>query len=53
MPTSRLLDIRMLVIGGRERTKREFAALYATAGFRLTRVVPTESPVSIIEGLPA
>jgi hypothetical protein len=34
---------------GRERTKRKFAQLFAASGFRLTRVVPTASPVSIVE----
>jgi hypothetical protein len=42
----------MLVItGGRERTEEGFRALYKAAGFRLTRVVATESPLSVIEGL--
>jgi hypothetical protein len=37
--------------GGRERTEEEFRALYEASGFRLTRVVATESPFSIIEGI--
>jgi ubiquinone/menaquinone biosynthesis C-methylase UbiE len=47
-------DLQMLVFapGGRERTEREFRALYDTAGFELTRVVPTASPLCIIEGVP-
>lgn len=46
----KLLDIVMLVIpGGEERTEAEYAPLLAKAGFRLQRVVPTESPVSIVE----
>jgi hypothetical protein len=49
-----MLDIGMLVVaGGRERTAAEYAALYARAGFRLTRVVDTGSPFSLIEGAPA
>ena len=49
-----LMDIAMLVVtGGRERTQAEFAALYARAGFRLTRVLPTASPFRLIEGMPA
>ncbi len=36
---------------GRERTEAEFRELYERAGFRLTRVVPTESPFSVIEGV--
>ncbi|HZZ72879.1 MAG TPA: methyltransferase [Pirellulales bacterium] len=50
----KLLDLNMLVIpGGRERTAAEYRALYATAGFRLSRIIPTASEVSLIEGLPA
>src|SRR5260370_1097087 len=48
---SKFIDLNMLVMtGGRERTEEEFRALYKTAGFRLTRVVPTDSPFSVIEG---
>jgi hypothetical protein len=44
-------DLTMLVnLGGRERTEPEFAELLAAAGLRLTRVVPTQSPLSIVEG---
>jgi hypothetical protein len=47
---SKMLDIVMLTIpGGRERTPEEYAALFAKAGLRLTRVIPTMSPVSIVE----
>jgi hypothetical protein len=49
----KLLDIQMLIIGGRERTKKEFAALFAEAGLKLTRVVPTKGPLSIVEGVRA
>jgi hypothetical protein len=49
----KLLDIQMLVIGGRERTKQEFAALFRNAGLKLTRVVPTKCPLSIVEGIRA
>jgi len=48
---SKFIDLNMLVMtGGRERTEAEFRALYKAAGFRLTRVVPTDSPFSVIEG---
>jgi hypothetical protein len=43
----------MLIIGGRERTKKEFAAMFAAAGLKLTRVVPTKGPLSIVEGVRA
>jgi hypothetical protein len=37
--------------GGQERTEEEYRALLDQAGFRLTRVVPTASPVSIVEAV--
>jgi hypothetical protein len=49
----KLLDIEMLIIGGRERTKADFAELFRRARLKLTRVVPTKSPLSIVEGVPA
>lgn len=50
----KLLDLQMLVDhAGQERTEAEYRALYEAAGLRLTRVVPTRSAVSIIEGVPA
>jgi hypothetical protein len=49
---SKLLDLEMLVSpGGVERTAREYSELLAAAGLRLTRIVPTKSPFSIIEGV--
>jgi hypothetical protein len=46
----KMLDMMMLVgPGGQERTEEEYAALLAKAGLVLTRVVPTESPVSVVE----
>jgi len=47
----KLLDLTMLTIpGGKERTEDEYRALYKTAGFELTRIVPTTAEVSVIEG---
>lgn len=47
------LDITMLVApGGEERTEEEYRRLYESAGFRLTRIVPTTADVSVIEGEP-
>ena len=52
MHFAKFIDLNMLVMtGGRERTEAEFRQLYEAAGFRLTRVVPTESPFSVIEGV--
>jgi len=43
----------LVCTAGRQRSEEEFRALYAGAGFRLTRVVPTLARVSVIEGRPA
>jgi hypothetical protein len=44
------LDLEMLLLpGGKERTQEDFARLFDRAGFVLTRVVPTKSPVSVLE----
>jgi hypothetical protein len=51
---AKLADLTMLIMhGGQERTEVDFAALYTAAGFRLTRVIPTNSELSLIEGAPA
>ena len=48
-----LLDLEMLVaVGGKERTHAEWSELLSKAGFRLDRVVPTATPVSIVEAIP-
>jgi hypothetical protein len=49
---SKILDLEMLVLlGGRERTEEEFRKLLTAAGFRLTRIVPTRSSLSVIEAV--
>lgn len=49
----KLLDLNMLVIpGGQERTEEEYRRLYAAGGFKLSRIVPTSTEVSVIEGVP-
>ncbi|MFQ5913500.1 MAG: methyltransferase [Nitrospinota bacterium] len=49
----KLIDIVMLVItGGFERTEAEYGALLNAAGFKLTKVVATQSEMSVIEGEP-
>jgi O-methyltransferase domain/Dimerisation domain len=49
----KILDMMMLVgPGGQERTEPEYEELLAQAKFRLQRVVPTPSPVSIVEAVP-
>jgi SAM-dependent methyltransferase len=50
---ARSSDLNMLVmLGGRERTVGEYQVLLADAGFSLTRVISTASPMSIIESQP-
>jgi hypothetical protein len=46
----KIFDILMLVApGGQERTEQGYSTLLSKAGLRLTRVVPTESAVSVVE----
>jgi O-methyltransferase/methyltransferase family protein len=50
---SKLLDLEMLAIpGGRERTETEYRELFTAAGLELTAVIPTRSPISVMEGRP-
>ena len=50
----KMLDITMLALTpGQERTEPEYRALLEKANFRLTRVIPTNSAVSIVEAIPA
>lgn len=49
---SKFLDLEMLLfLTGRERTEAEYRHLLDRAGFELTRIVPTLSPYSVIEGV--
>nr|WP_229686663.1 acetylserotonin O-methyltransferase [Longimycelium tulufanense] len=51
---SKTMDFAMLVLlGGRERTGDEYAALCGQAGLRLDRVIGTSTPSSILEVYPA
>jgi hypothetical protein len=48
---SKFFDLAMLVSpGGMERTADQYRQLFEAAGFRLTRIVPTRTWVSVIEG---
>jgi hypothetical protein len=52
-PDAKFSDLTMLVAqGGRERSVDEFAALFAAAGLRLERTVPSASPFSVLEASP-
>jgi hypothetical protein len=47
----KFLDLHMLLVpGGKERTEKEYQALFERTGFMLTRIVPTNTEVSIVEG---
>jgi hypothetical protein len=50
----KLIDIEMLVSpGGKERTASEYRELFAKAGLKMTQIVPTKSPYSVIEAVKA
>jgi len=47
------LDLHMAVLlGARERTANEFRELFAASGFKLQRIVPTSTGMSIVEAVP-
>ena len=49
---SKFLDLQMLqYLPGCERTEKEYSELFDSAGLKLTRIIPTMSPFSIIEGV--
>ncbi len=51
---AKILDIEMLVSpGGKERTATEYADLFRHSGLKLSRVIPTRSPYSVIEAVKA
>jgi len=50
----KFLDLQMLIFpSGCERTEKQFSELFAAAGWKLSRIVPTSVPESIVEGIPA
>ena len=51
---SKFFDLIMLVMtGGRERTEKEWTELLEKGGYKIERIIPTESFLSIIEAVPA
>lgn len=49
---TKLMDLNMLAVtGGMERTEEQYARLFAQAGLRLARVIPTRAPLSILEAI--
>jgi hypothetical protein len=50
----KVIDLEMLMSpGGVERTESEFETLLANSGLKLTRIIPTKSPLCIIEAVKA
>jgi hypothetical protein len=50
----KFLDLEMLIFpGGHERSEAQFRDLFAAAGWRLSRIVPTPSGACIVEGVAA
>ncbi|MCY1043256.1 hypothetical protein OV208_18205 [Corallococcus sp. bb12-1] len=49
-----MLDVMMRAsLPGRERTEEDFRKLFAQAGLRLSRVIPTPAALSITEAVAA
>jgi hypothetical protein len=50
----KFLDLQMLIFpSGCERTEKQFRDLFAAAGWRLSQIIRTAAPDSIVEGVPA
>jgi hypothetical protein len=50
----KFLDLEMLLfLHSYERTEPEYRALFERAGFRLTKIVPTRMPHSVLEAIRA
>ena len=49
----KLIDIQMMVFmqKGKERTRKEYEELLKNAGLRLNKIIPTISPLSLIEAV--
>jgi len=49
----KILDLNMMAMSsGRERTRKELCTLLTAAGFRMSRIIPTMAPQSLIEAVP-
>jgi O-methyltransferase domain/Dimerisation domain len=48
---AKILDVEAMIMtpGAKERTAQEYRQLFAKSGFEVTRIIPTKSPMSIIE----
>lgn len=50
----KLVDLEMLLVAGAlERSEKQWRTVLERGGFRLTRIVPTAGPVSVVEAVPA
>jgi hypothetical protein len=50
----KFLDVQMLIfVGGKERSEKQFADLFAASGWRLNRIIPTAAVECVVEGVPA
>jgi O-methyltransferase domain/Dimerisation domain len=50
----KLVDLEMLLVAGSfERSENQWRTVLERGGFRLTRIVPTASPLSVVEAAPA
>ncbi|RYY18467.1 MAG: methyltransferase domain-containing protein, partial [Chitinophagaceae bacterium] len=47
----KLLDLTMLLIGGKERTESQFGNIFSKAGLKLNRIVPFQHDLSVVEGI--
>jgi hypothetical protein len=47
----KLLDLTMLLVGGKERTSAQFENIFSKAGLKLNRVVPFQHDLSVVEGV--
>jgi hypothetical protein len=53
MSLAKIVDVEAMIMtaGAKERTEEEYKDLFDRAGFQLTRIIPTRSPMSILEGM--
>jgi hypothetical protein len=42
----------LVAAGGRERTEKQFREIFEASGWKLSRVIPTATPETIVEGIP-
>lgn len=50
---AKILDVEAMIMtpAAKERTAQEYRQLFAKSGFEVTRIIPTKSPMSIIEAI--